>query len=344
MIKPIYLPAYLLVATLTLSACHSPGYRLVTIKPTAETTAVNSAGDAADDPAIWIHPTDPEKSMVLGTQKKQGLYSYALNGNHLQFIAAGRLNNVDVRQGLDIGLGLMDIAAASNRSNNDFSLFSIDRNSGYMTELSDIHIPSSTLQEVYGFCMGNVKDSHVIFVMTGKNANAELYQLDMMNKRIKKIRELQINTQSEGCVIDDDTGDIYIGEENYGIWRFNYYDQNIKEDLIQVSHKAIKADIEGLALFVHHNKKYLMISSQGNSTYPILDLQQRDIVSVITIDASKRLDRVTGTDGIEVNDALKTTAYPEGIFVAQDDKNTKPIQNQNFKMMSLSDVLSSIDR
>jgi myo-inositol-hexaphosphate 3-phosphohydrolase len=35
-----------------------------------ETEAVPSRGDAADDPAIWIHPDNPAQSLVLGTDKK----------------------------------------------------------------------------------------------------------------------------------------------------------------------------------------------------------------------------------------------------------------------------------
>ena len=48
-----------------------------------QTDPVGRQGDAADDPAIWIHPTQPEKSRVLGTNKKQGLLAYDLDGKLL---------------------------------------------------------------------------------------------------------------------------------------------------------------------------------------------------------------------------------------------------------------------
>jgi 3-phytase len=43
-----------------------------TSRPAArvETEPVPSSGDAADDPAIWVHPGDPARSLVLGTDKK----------------------------------------------------------------------------------------------------------------------------------------------------------------------------------------------------------------------------------------------------------------------------------
>ena len=60
---------------------------------------VPSRGDAADDPAIWIHPDAPEQSLVVGTDKRSGLLVYDLSGNQLQHLVAGNLNNVDLRTG-----------------------------------------------------------------------------------------------------------------------------------------------------------------------------------------------------------------------------------------------------
>ena len=56
-------------------------------------------GDAADDPAIWVNPNDAAASRVLGTNKKQGLLVTGLDGQLLQELPVGRLNNVDVRPG-----------------------------------------------------------------------------------------------------------------------------------------------------------------------------------------------------------------------------------------------------
>ena len=45
---------------------------------------------AADDPAIWVHQADPAKSRILGTNKKQGMLVYDLQGRQTQLLAAGR--------------------------------------------------------------------------------------------------------------------------------------------------------------------------------------------------------------------------------------------------------------
>src|SRR5262245_2785708 len=70
---------------------------LLTPAATLATEPVPSEGDAADDPAIWIHPQDPARSLVLGTDKKGGLHAYTLDGRDRQVVSAGsRPNNVDV--------------------------------------------------------------------------------------------------------------------------------------------------------------------------------------------------------------------------------------------------------
>jgi 3-phytase len=40
-----------------------------TVVPTVETTPVSHRGDAADDAAIWVNPSDPARSTIIGTDK-----------------------------------------------------------------------------------------------------------------------------------------------------------------------------------------------------------------------------------------------------------------------------------
>ncbi|MCP6134803.1 phytase, partial [Klebsiella pneumoniae] len=77
----------------------------------AETDPVDTAADAADDPAIWRNRRHPADSLVIGTDKKAGIHVYALSGKRLSFTPAARLNNVDLRE-----IGGRVIAAASDRA------------------------------------------------------------------------------------------------------------------------------------------------------------------------------------------------------------------------------------
>ena len=42
---------------------------IVEVQPTVETEPSHHSGDTADDMAIWIHPTDPSLSLVIGDDK-----------------------------------------------------------------------------------------------------------------------------------------------------------------------------------------------------------------------------------------------------------------------------------
>lgn len=107
---------------------------LPNVAAASQSDPVGRQGDAADDPAIWIHPQQPALSRVLGTNKKQGLLAYDLQGKLLQELPVGRLNNVDVRPNFALGELKVDLAVASNRDHNSLSLFAIDRSSGELRE------------------------------------------------------------------------------------------------------------------------------------------------------------------------------------------------------------------
>ncbi|MDQ3625125.1 MAG: phytase [Verrucomicrobiota bacterium] len=59
-----------------------------------ETVPVPSPEDAADDPAIWIHPTNPEKSLLIDTDKQDALHVYNMDGSEHQVLAPGSLDAV----------------------------------------------------------------------------------------------------------------------------------------------------------------------------------------------------------------------------------------------------------
>ncbi|GHG13132.1 MULTISPECIES: phytase [Amycolatopsis] len=74
----------------------------------------------ADDPAVWVHPGDPERSVVLGTLKEGGLAAFDLGARTLQLVPAGpggRFNNVDV-----VG----DLAVVSDRGRDRVRVYRID--------------------------------------------------------------------------------------------------------------------------------------------------------------------------------------------------------------------------
>ena len=89
----------------------------------------------ADDPAIWAHPEDLSKSLVIVTLKKGGLDVYDLQGNRIQHVTPkpipgvaanpARFNNVDIVFGMPMQDAKVDVAVVSDRYNDMVRFFTI---------------------------------------------------------------------------------------------------------------------------------------------------------------------------------------------------------------------------
>lgn len=111
-----------------------------TVTARVETPAVyddEAGGNAnADDPAVWVDPTRPGRSIVIGTLKEAGLDVYGLDGRRLQHIAApqapgedaapGRFNNVDIVYGFELAGRKTDLALVSDRGRDRVRAYAID--------------------------------------------------------------------------------------------------------------------------------------------------------------------------------------------------------------------------
>jgi 3-phytase len=147
---------------------------IITIPADAETQPVSDAGDAADDPAIWLHPTVAEKSLVFGTNKQRGLLVYGLDGALVQQLNVGRVNNVDIRQGFTYKGSAADIAAASQRDNHSIALFHISPLDGEVLAVNEI---ITGLDDVYGLCMYRGLERKVYVFINDEDGRYEQYEI-----------------------------------------------------------------------------------------------------------------------------------------------------------------------
>jgi len=145
--------------------------------PTVETEQSSMPGDNADDIAIWIHPSEIEKSLIIGTNKKSGIALYDLDGRLLQFREDGELNNVDVRYGFTIDGQKFDIITATNRTDNSIAIYTIDASTLTLRDISARKIYSN-LEEVYGLCMyHDRKEDNFYCFVNSKDGSVEEWQL-----------------------------------------------------------------------------------------------------------------------------------------------------------------------
>jgi 3-phytase len=301
--------------------------------------------DAADDPAIWVCDTDWSKSRVLGTNKTAGVYVYDLKGNILQYRKVGRINNIDLRDGFEFMNEEVVLVAGSNRSNNCISLFYIDKQTG---DLSDtIANIRSYVDEVYGICLyHNQSDDEFFVFVNGKGGRIEQWLITGGDKvQASYIRYFNVKSQPEGMVACDINEKLFLGVEDAGIYQVDAEsDAETRIELIPGSdslNSDIEYDIEGLALFTYKGQDYLIASSQGNYSYAVFTLGERENYYTNFVIAGSAIDGVEETDGLEITTASLGPEFPEGLLVVQDGFNFDgdSLINQNFKYISVEQLL-----
>ncbi|MBN8506255.1 MAG: phytase [Burkholderiales bacterium] len=317
------------------------------LPPSAQTAPVSGYGDAADDPAIWVHPRQPARSLILGTNKKQGLLVYDLQGRQRQFLAVGRVNNVDLRQDLRYGGQRLDLAVATQRDESALVLFGIARDSGRVRELA--RLPTG-LEDVYGVCSLRNDAGRLEVLVNDKDGRVRQFEIlrDPSGWQAVLRREFRLPSQPEGCVVDEASGQLFIGEEDAGIWRVAAAANApaTPERAIALS-EQLHADVEGLAVYRRGGEALLVVSSQGNDSYALYDLAppHRPRGSFrIGINAAAGIDGASETDGLEVTSANLGGPYRDGLLVVQDGRNNLPRSPQNFKLLPWSAVVQSLLR
>jgi 3-phytase len=343
--------AALLLAALPEPLAQDP---VVAVQATVETAPVRHGGDAADDPAIWLHPTDPAKSLVIGDDKGGGLCVYGLNGAELQILHGDQhINNVDLRYGFPLAgtwadgtkHDRVDLAGAGNQTANSLVFYKVNPATCRL-ELAGV-IPRIGIVP-YGSCMYlSAKSGKYFYFVNDREGVTQQWELaDGGSGTVSaiKVRQFDVGTQVEGCVADDALGKFYIAEERVAIWKYGAEpgdgDARIRVDTTG-KHGHLTADIEGLAIYqAAGGRGYLLASSQGNDTFVIYERGGTNAYVGTFRISDGAVDGVNDTDGIEVLSAPLGPAFPQGLFVAQDGSNTKPNAHQNYKLVPWQAIAS----
>ncbi|MEL6252335.1 MAG: phytase [Bacteroidota bacterium] len=325
----------------------------LSVSPTYETDdiASDNVSDAADDPAIWVHPSAPEKSIIIGSNKTGGIHLYNLTGKEIAYSPVGNVNNVDVIPDFKLGEESVILVGGSNRTDQSIDLLTLDPETAELVDISAnaLKVNPEEIDDIYGFCFYQEKESEKSYVfINGKNGRMQQFELLVNEKKkveVEKVRDVIFDSQVEGMVVDAQYGNLYVGEEGEGIWKLSAKaDGGSTKSLISMSgedNPAISYDIEGLAIYQKGDRGYLLASSQGNFSYAVFDrLGENAYIGSFIIEENEVLDGVEETDGIEVSHFPLGEEFPEGIFVAQDGFNYEgdSLKPQNFKIVDWREI------
>jgi 3-phytase len=300
-----------------------------------ETEPVFAGDDAADDMCVLENFNNPESSLIISSDKKYGIIVYDLEGVKLYDYEVGRINNVDILPSRSFQNKY--IVAGTNRTYNSIDIYLFNSKGELENLILRKEIPS--LKDVYGVTFYR-DDFNTYLFISDKKGNVEQwsYNNDEVNSEIKFVRKLKFSSLVEGLVADESKGKIYIGQERKGIWELNAFPSfDSQKKLIFKKSKNFKPDFEGLALRDDGNGEgYLIASIQGSNGYLIIDRKSLDAKIFFRIIDGDKIDGTTETDGIDVT-SIKTSKFPNGFFIAQDDNNDG--LNQNFKLVDWNKIL-----
>jgi len=347
--------AALLASALALAACAEREVpveqRIAASLPSATVTARGETepvgtgnADAADDPAIWHNAADPAGSLIVGTDKKAGLYVYGLDGRTRHFLDAGRVNNVDLKADVTINGASGILVVASDRNDVTQAKLALFKLDPAMAMLSALGTLPAGAGEAYGICLGRSADGLSAFIVL-KDGTIHQILIDASGAtpQGRTVRTMKLGTQAEGCAVDDRTHRLYVAEEDVGLWRFDARASGSVEPVRvgSVDLRQLVDDAEGVAIApIGETGGYVIVSSQGDNAYTLYSLTDDHYVGRFRIVDGPTIGGSEETDGIELMLGDFGPGYPGGLFVAQDGHNGD--KAQNFKLVAWDDIVAAL--
>jgi 3-phytase len=319
-----------------------------------------------DDPAVWVHPEDASRSLILGTMKVAApagaVVVFGLDGQIRQVISGiDRPNNIDVEYGVQLGGRRTDIAVATERLARQLRAFRIDPTEGRLVDLGGIPILDGQSGEA-GAPMGialyrRPRDGAVFAIVAPKEGPREgyLWQYRLSDAGggrlaatfVRRFGNFSATTlreenEIEAVAVDDALGFIYYADEADGIhkWHADPDHRDAGRELAHFARSGFRGDREGIAIYtLPDGTGYIVGTDQleGDSEY---HLYPREGAAGNPHDHSREIAVFRGgadaTDGIEVTSAALGPGLPHGLLIAMNSTS------RNFLIFRWQDVASQV--
>jgi 3-phytase len=327
-----------------LAACAAPEPPLATTG-TGGTDAVvpvliteKSAVDT-DDPAIWINPDDPSKSLILGTDKGGSIFVFDLEGKIIpekNVTGMGRMNNIDVAYGFPLGGETIDIALATDRNEEKIRAFRLPDmvpidNGGIKTFVGE-----TDDRRAMGLAIYTRPSDGAFFVIVSRKfgqSGAYLWQYlleDAGDGTIKatKVRafgEFVGGKEIEAVAVDNELGYVYYSDETAGVHKYladpDAPDANVELAFFGAGEFA--QDQEGISIYkIEDGTGYVLVSDQQANTFRVYrregeagDPHNHPLVKIVSVSTNE-------SDGSDVTTVPVDERFPSGLFVAMSDDQT----------------------
>lgn len=307
--------------------------KLNALKPIAIT---EPAPHDTDDPAIWIHPTDASKSLIIGTDKETegGLYVYNLEGKIVnKVLGIKRPNNVDIAYGLILNGKKTDIAVTTEREMNRIRIFSLPD----MKPIDNGGIPvfeGEVERDPMGVSLYTRPSDKAIFAIVGRKSGPTdnyLWQYKLSDgsgtvkaELVRKFGKYSAKKEIEAIAVDNELGYVYYSDEQSGMRKY-VADPDAKNnnELAFFGQKDFKEDNEGIAIYKKTaTTGYILVSNQQDNTFNVYPREgangnpnEYPLLAVIPTSTVE-------CDGADVTNINLNSQYKNGMFVAMSNGMT----------------------
>lgn len=327
------------------------------LRPTVVTERV--ATDP-DDPAIWVNPRNPDRSLILGTDKAAAphgaVFVFDLNGKIRSKVEnLDRPNNIDVGFGRLLRLDKLDIAVVTERGQRRLRLYRIASDSGALSEIGQVKVfegESGERAAPMGIGLYQRSRDGAVFAIVSRKTGPEdgyLWQYRLVDdgkggvqgQLVRKFGKYSGTKEIEAVLVDSQLGYVYYADERFGIRKY-YADPDHPQaarELAVFGRDGFEGDREGLALYARDDGTgYIICTDQKprNSAYRIY---RREGTRADPNDHSETIKVVYGgadsTDGIEATSTALGANFPAGVLVAM---NSRPRNFLIFDWDNLADL------
>ena len=309
------------------------------VKPVVVTQATKHD---TDDPAIWVHPEDPAKSLVIGTDKNEdgALYVFDLEGNILADKMVGGLkrpNNVDIAYGLFVGSDTLDIAVTGERLTHKMRVFSLPD----MKPIDGGGIPMFVgetgleYRDLMGVALYKRLSDGAIFAIMGRKTGPTTgeylwqYRLEgtpegtVTATLVRKFGMFSGQHEIEAIAVDDELGYVYYSDEGVGLRKYYADPEKGNEELALFAQTDFAEDHEGISIYDAGNGQgYILVSDQQANEFHIYPREghngnphEHPLLQQVKVSTNE-------SDGSEVSHIAFNDTFKHGLFVAMSDNRT----------------------
>jgi 3-phytase len=296
----------------------------------------------ADDPAIWVDPADPARSLVIGTDKDRGLVVWDLSGEVVQVLDGWSPNNVDLRDGFPMGTKPVSLVVAADDGNGTLRVYRVDPATRRLVDVG--HGKLQTGIDAHGLCLYHSPGGAFYAFANDQRGRVEQWALVATGTgkvTIKKVRAFDVGDSVEGCVADDASSALYIGEEDKGVWRYGA-EGDAGDDRAAVDRVGgdghLRGQVEGLTVVdTGGGQGFLIASSQGDDSFAVYRRTAPNaFVGRFSVKGPGGIGGCQNTDGIDSVNRPLGQAFPGGVFACHDGTSD---DESGFKLVPLEQIL-----